>query len=451
MSPLHVKAEGSFIKTLSQSNNEVDSVNWSPGNDYLEASANGTFLSSTNISTERNGGFFTTDSNQPGEITSNILNLGDFRAWLIGILGLGFSSEPGQRVSMVVRSGNSISETQNATWINYKSYSNQNHQYLQWKATISIYAANNSAEHFAVAIYGASRAAWGQVVDSKTNRPIENAVATSGTTSEKVFYAAHNGSGWGVMSSIVENTHGWYRINIFQKSSGNSLIISAPGYQSQTVNFNSDFFTDKSMYRKDFKLVASSSSQSTSTRSIKNAPTTPTKPILFLSTTSRVGANNQPVTLDNATPVSILPTQKLTFSGTTSANAKVTLTIKSDPITKEVTADASGAWRYTLDPKELALETGEHTVTAIATDTKGVPSDSVELAKFTLKEASTPAPTPEPYKFKAKDLLTPVNYVLGGVLILLIGGLIFIIVRRKKVCLKINQKDLYKGENNAQL
>jgi hypothetical protein len=159
-----------------------------------------------------------------------------------------------------------------------------------------------------------------------------------------------------------------------------------------------------------------------------------TKPTLTLDSKTKVTSTNQSVAIDasNANPI-ITTNQKLTLSGTTTADAKITLTIHSDPIIKEVTADADGKWSYTLDPKALALEPGSHTVTAIATDTKGVSSDSIELAKFELKDAPTPTETPQPYRWSWKELFSPLNYVFVGGILLLITGLVMLTIKRKRV------------------
>jgi len=156
----------------------------------------------------------------------------------------------------------------------------------------------------------------------------------------------------------------------------------------------------------------------------------PTKPALSLSQSARITSAGKSIAIADASATQTINTsQKLTFSGTTSPNAKVTLTIHSDPITKEVTADATGAWSYTLDPKALNLPTGDHTVTAIATDTAGVASDEVSLAKFTLKEPPRliEGPNPEPYNF-----FNMLNIVGGAVALILIGLLIWLEMKRRR-------------------
>lgn len=226
-------------------------------------------------------------------------------------------------------------------------------------------------------------------------------------------------------------------------------------------------------------FTAPTSSPSTPTpapRRVAPTPVPPVKPIVSLT-----NSYNIPSALNNSVPKPFTSTEtpiihkgeKLSFSGTTSPNAKLTLTIKpahsasssntssnqffvqsaraqddtnqsvaggSDPITKEVTADADGKWEYNLDPNELQLDYGDHTITAYATDTNGVTGDEVELVKFTLEKLPPVEVVKETYQFKYTDLFTPLNYILSAITLILIGGLVYlVVVRRRKLPASKNQ------------
>lgn len=117
----------------------------------------------------------------------------------------------------------------------------------------------------------------------------------------------------------------------------------------------------------------------------------------------------------------------LILTGTTSANATVHLTIHSDPIVADAIADKDGNWTYTVD-KDLAL--GDHTVDATVTDTNGQTSDSVTIAKFTLKAPITPV-TPEPET--AGFIMTPVTWGLTALAVALVPVVVWLeILRRRK-------------------
>ncbi|HJJ50327.1 MAG TPA: hypothetical protein O0X01_02205, partial [Methanocorpusculum sp.] len=88
---------------------------------------------------------------------------------------------------------------------------------------------------------------------------------------------------------------------------------------------------------------------------------------------------------------------------------------------------------YNLDPNELQLDYGDHTITAYATDTAGVKGDEVELAKFTLEKLPPIEVVKETYQFKYTDLLTRLNYILSAITLILIGGLIYLVLRRRKL------------------
>lgn len=73
----------------------------------------------------------------------------------------------------------------------------------------------------------------------------------------------------------------------------------------------------------------------------------------------------------------------ISFSGTTDPYAIVTLTIHSDPIVKITRADSEGKWTMTV-PVEV-IPPGEHTA-FLQTESKGVKSDQIEIAKFVVLE-----------------------------------------------------------------
>lgn len=73
----------------------------------------------------------------------------------------------------------------------------------------------------------------------------------------------------------------------------------------------------------------------------------------------------------------------VTFSGVSDPHAVVTVTIRSEPIVKVTRADAEGKWTMTV-PVD-ALTVGEHTA-YLQTESNGVLSDQIEIAKFVVIE-----------------------------------------------------------------
>lgn len=268
-----------------------------------------------------------------------------------------------------------------------------------------------------------------------SNGPVDGDVTvTLNNASEIVKRSSTKGSDVPIAITFMIDTD--YTANV----SSYTLSVSASGYNkySQTYQIPScDYDGIKSVsVRLEAQQVANSATPSSITKKTTTSTTvaTPAAPTLALTSTAKVTTIGTSQTLDSGTTPSIISTQKLTFAGTATANAKVTLTIKSDPIVKEVTADVIGAWTYTLDPKELALETGSHTVSAYATDTKGVKSAEIELAKFELKDAPAPiAAATTDSKLSYKDFLNIKSYILLFGALVLIGVLIMMIVKRRKL------------------
>jgi hypothetical protein len=129
------------------------------------------------------------------------------------------------------------------------------------------------------------------------------------------------------------------------------------------------------------------------TASAKPTSTITQKPNLALTTRTKLSINNKTIDLSSSNITPILTTKnRLILSGSTSPNAKITLTIHSNPIAQEVTANNKGEWTYTLDPQILKLPIGEHTITAIATNSQGIKSDEQTLTSFTLKRELKPIP-----------------------------------------------------------
>lgn len=157
---------------------------------------------------------------------------------------------------------------------------------------------------------------------------------------------------------------------------------------------------------------------------------TPVKPTLTLTSLARIttaSTSSKTITIGTGSNPVLRKDQTFTLSGTTSPNAKVTFTIQSNPITKEVTADTSGTWTYTLNPKELKLALGSHTITAQA-EVNGVKSDSQELLKFTLKNPPVnPIAPKEPYNYFNAINISAAILILAG-----LGFLSFRIIKKQK-------------------
>lgn len=153
-----------------------------------------------------------------------------------------------------------------------------------------------------------------------------------------------------------------------------------------------------------------------------NTTTKPSAPIVTKLSNKDIQKNSD----GNFIPTIIRQGTPITLSGTTSANATVHLTIKSDPISADVIADADGNWTYTLD-QELAL--GDHTVDATVTDSAGKTSDSATIASFTLKAPIPALVSPES---TPRFVITPIIWVLVVTDISLIGTLVWLEIKRRK-------------------
>lgn len=158
------------------------------------------------------------------------------------------------------------------------------------------------------------------------------------------------------------------------------------------------------------------------------APIPKPKPVLTMVSRLKVIGSGKIEAIDSAGVPTITKKVKLNISGTTSANAKITITIASDPITQEVTADKDGKWTFVVDPVALNLESGRHIVTAYATNSEGIKSDSQELTKFRIIEENIGTAQAEPVNY-----FSMTNLILMGIsAVLLIGLIILIVIRRKK-------------------
>lgn len=73
----------------------------------------------------------------------------------------------------------------------------------------------------------------------------------------------------------------------------------------------------------------------------------------------------------------------LVFSGTTEPYAEVVVTIFSDPVVTIARADSAGQWTMTVDVEQLPE--GSHTA-YLQTNSRGVESDQIEIAKFVVIE-----------------------------------------------------------------
>ncbi|WP_438824192.1 LysM peptidoglycan-binding domain-containing protein [Bacillus sp. JJ1562] len=134
---------------------------------------------------------------------------------------------------------------------------------------------------------------------------------------------------------------------------------------------------------------------------IPAAPTIPVEPV-ETPDTDPVVEEPPPVPADTTAPtapalvqilgVTTANQSNLTVSGTTEANALVTLTVTdavTSPITVQVKADVNGAFRTGIDVSEL--QDGSITITATATDEAG--NKSTEATQSIKKDTKTDAPT----------------------------------------------------------
>jgi hypothetical protein len=81
--------------------------------------------------------------------------------------------------------------------------------------------------------------------------------------------------------------------------------------------------------------------------------------------------------------VFVISSQKPVFSGYTTANSKITLTIRSKTVQAETLSDANGHWSYT--PEE-SLSYGQHSLSLKITDKTGLVGDEQLAATFLIRE-----------------------------------------------------------------
>jgi len=135
-------------------------------------------------------------------------------------------------------------------------------------------------------------------------------------------------------------------------------------------------------------------------------PTPPAAP------SSGLKLNNQALT-ESASP-SIKAGESIVLSGNTVANGVVTLYIFSTPRQATVTANAQGAWSYTL----TGLEAGAHHVEATVSDpTTKLSSERTTVATFKIAAVSTPsASQPSTKQTNAWLLWTLVGLAIVGIM-----------------------------------
>ncbi|HLC39026.1 MAG TPA: Ig-like domain-containing protein [Patescibacteria group bacterium] len=227
---------------------------------------------------------------------------------------------------------------------------------------------------------------------------------------------------------------GGHKYRILVSGSGNSISpseitsgdvifqLSSTVADTKTITLQNwqmtDWATDASI-----QITFTSATQPKSTTTTTSAPATVQKP-----SAPAISAINGNALSENKTYNKTLRQgQKITFSGKTSVNSTVKLYIYSDPITAEVKSDKDGNWLYTLT-QDLAI--GEHRVEAEVTDANSQKSDKVEIAKFTIKpKIETPASTSTNIPTFIFSTLT---YGLFGLVLVLMGILIYLIIKRKK-------------------
>lgn len=428
-------------------NGGIIPITWQDGEmtGYPSSDFGNSYLSVENI-VGSSGGFCRIDTNIPGTIISNIYDPGEFRVQSISSndnnLGYNTEGDPNNTGGCVndlyVRSGNSTSEIESASWFRVSGRSPYGNiyanRYVQWKAVLKDTCSSNNNRF--IIFQGLYSKMWGQIVDSATNEPIADATVRIGTTVTKAFRS--DNSSYGYMTGIVPNTEGWYEISNYYKTTGNVIEVSADGYNTYSENLNygssSEFFNSSDL-RKNIKLTRSGKSSITRSNKPSSPLSSKPQPQIFLSKITRIQNGDIETEIYSPSTITLFVNQKLSLSGTTSPNAKITFTIKSDPINKEVIADNNGSWGYTIDPQELALDVGGHTISAVVVDADNIVSDPIEIAAFTINENSPQ--TNVDYKFKMADLFTPINYLLGGLVILLIAGLVYVIIKQKNLTLEL--------------
>jgi hypothetical protein len=134
----------------------------------------------------------------------------------------------------------------------------------------------------------------------------------------------------------------------------------------------------------------------------KNYDLTEEAPVSTISATLENFPDFPKTTSKNITPKITSPSDSQdlsdttpTFRGTGVPGSKIKLTIESEPIITEVTADQNGNWSYTINE---SLPPGDHKITITARDAFGVLRTITHSFTVLAQQASaaTPTPTPSP-------------------------------------------------------
>lgn len=130
-----------------------------------------------------------------------------------------------------------------------------------------------------------------------------------------------------------------------------------------------------------------------------------------------------PVKLTSISSGQTLTTSRPTFAGTASPYAQISITIQSEPIRGQTTADAQGNWSWT---PSVDIPSGSHTITIVATATDG--STTTLTDTFTIAAGGEPAATATPtVPPKLPVTATPIPLIIGivsGAILLILGVLL---------------------------
>lgn len=141
--------------------------------------------------------------------------------------------------------------------------------------------------------------------------------------------------------------------------------------------------------------------------------------------------NSQTLEADKTIKNAFTVGEKIILVGKATVDSTVKLYIYSEPTTAEAKSDKDGNWTYTI----ASLPVGEHRVEAEVTDSSGNKSDKEEIAKFKVK-AKPVAATTEVEK-TPRFVFGTTFYILGGILLVLIGVLVFVDIKRRKMGLPL--------------
>lgn len=241
-----------------------------------------------------------------------------------------------------------------------------------------------------------------------------------------------------------------------------TLKSSVPGQKTITVTYASYNPSTKLVIAVDVIFTApatpSPTPTPTSTPQASAPPENPSQDVPAVPVPESLKVGNTQFAADKITQNKIKQGEKLVFSGKTIPNAKVTLYIYSDPITKETTSDKDGNWSVTLDQ---TLSVGEHRIEAIVTDPiTGKSSEKKEIAKFTvIKTATSPSPTistspiPTGSQILINALKTP--YGIGAIITLVglvgVGGFILVRNLKKKPVVKKEEENSEKEDEKVEI